>query len=72
MVESRVLESHAASLPLHISIMWRRSGCQRQMLARIVCNRTVTSWWNTSAADFKFLQRLQQAREGTWNRKAAL
>jgi len=25
-----------------------------------------------SAADFKFLQRLQQAREGTWNRKAAL
>jgi len=26
----------------------------------------------SSAADFKFLQRLQQAREGTWNRKAAL
>jgi len=26
----------------------------------------------TSAADFKFLQRSRQAREGTWNRKAAL
>jgi len=34
--------------------------------------RSAPSGLQASAADFKFLQRLRQAREGTWNRKAAL